>query len=232
VRGIKECNGFLGVHSGKFRWLWVHHGADEVGRWKGCVWLGPTTNNAPVFCSSEAFRHFLKHGKVMVVWARGELRQRNGGAANVWLTRDMSMWWLAKERATGKTMLGCQGSMFGNVLWRARMGTDGGHCICWQRGGRLRWDRRRRFGPSMSGQDTVDVLLTRELVGVRMLRNIKSVEVFDEAEALEWGGVFRWQLQGFANLTTRTLGNVFVGARHSKIVNLAQQEHFGTLKDG
>ena len=44
----------------------------------------------------------------------------------------------------------------------------------------------------MSGEDTVDVLLTRELDGVRALRNIKSVEVFDETEVLEWGRIFRW----------------------------------------
>jgi len=72
------------------------------------------------------------------------------------------------------------------------MGINRSDCIHRQRGGRLRWDRRRRFGPSMSGEDTVDALLARELDGIRMLRNIKSVEVFDEAEVLEWGRVFRW----------------------------------------
>jgi len=35
-----------------------------------------------------------------------------------------------------------------------------------------------------------------------MLRDIESIEVFDEAEALEWGRIFRRQLQGFTNLST------------------------------
>jgi len=82
------------------------------------------------------------------------------------------------------------------------MGTDRSDCIYRQRGGRLRWDRGRRFGPSMSGEDTANVLLGRELDGVRTLRNIKSVGVFDEAEVLEWGRVFGWQLQGFTNVST------------------------------
>jgi len=76
------------------------------------------------------------------------------------------------------------------------------------------------------------VLLTRELDGVRMLRNIKSVEVFDVAEALEWGCIFRWLLQGSANLSMWMLGEVFIRARHSKVVNLAKQEHVSTLKSG
>jgi len=84
----------------------------------------------------------------------------------------------------------------------------------------------------MNGEDTVDALLTRELDGVRALRNIKSVGVFDEAETLEWGCVLRWQLQGFANLCMQALCNVFSRACHSKIVDLAQQECFGTLKIG
>jgi len=47
----------------------------------------------------------------------------------------------------------------------------------------------------MSSEDTVDILLTGELDGVRVLRNVKSIEVIDEPEVLEWGGgVFRWQL--------------------------------------
>jgi len=74
----------------------------------------------------------------------------------------------------------------------------------------------------MSSQDAVDALLARELDGVRALRNIKSVGVFNEAEVLEWGCIFRWQLQGRANLSMWALGNVFIRARHSKIVNLAQ----------
>jgi len=74
----------------------------------------------------------------------------------------------------------------------------------------------------MSGEDMVDALLTRELDGDRALHNIKSVEVFDKAEMLEWGCFLRWQLQGFANLCTQTLCNVFSRARHSKIVDLAQ----------
>jgi len=41
-----------------------------------------------------------------------------------------------------------------------------------------------------------------------MLRNIWSVEVFDEAEVLEWGRVFRWQLWGLANLSMQMLGDV------------------------
>jgi len=84
----------------------------------------------------------------------------------------------------------------------------------------------------MSGYDTVDALLTRKLDGIRALRHIKSVEVFDEAEMLEWGHIFRWQLQGFANLSMQTLGYVLSRARHGKVVNLAQQEHFSTLKIG
>jgi len=52
----------------------------------------------------------------------------------------------------------------------------------------------------MNGEDMVDVLLTRELDGVRVLGNIKSVEVFDKAKTFEWGCILRWQLQGFANL--------------------------------
>jgi len=116
VRGIKECDGFLGVHSRKCRQLRVHGRADEVGRWKGVIQLGPTANNAPIFCSSEVFRHFLEHGKVMVMRARGELRQRNGGVANVWPTRNTSMQQFTKECAVGKTTFGYKGSMFSSVL--------------------------------------------------------------------------------------------------------------------
>jgi len=105
VRGIKECDGFLGVHSRKCRQLRIHGGADEVGRWKGVIQLGQTANDAPIFRSSEAFCHFLEHGKVMVMWARGELRQRNGGVANVWPTRNTSMQQFSEECATGKTTL-------------------------------------------------------------------------------------------------------------------------------
>jgi len=38
------------------------------------------------------------------------------------------------------------------------------------------------------------MLLTREHDDVRMLRNIKSIEILDEAKVLEWGRIFRWQL--------------------------------------
>jgi len=44
----------------------------------------------------------------------------------------------------------------------------------------------------MSGKDLVDIVLTRELDCIRILRNIKSIEIFDEAEVLEWGRIFRW----------------------------------------
>jgi hypothetical protein len=91
--------------------------------------------------------------------------------------------------------------MFSSVLWRARMGIDRGHCVHRQRGGRLRWDRRRRLRPAMSGEDSVDVFPARKFDGIRVLCNIKSVEVLDKAEILEWGCIFRWQLQGFANLS-------------------------------
>jgi len=52
----------------------MHGGADEVGRRKGCIWLGPMVNNAPVFDSSEVFCHLLEHSEVMVMRARGEFR--------------------------------------------------------------------------------------------------------------------------------------------------------------
>jgi len=39
----------------------------------------------------------------------------------------------------------------------------------------------------MCSKDMVDIFLARELDGVRILRNIKSVEVFDKAEVFEWG---------------------------------------------
>ena len=73
VCGIKECNGFLGIHSGKIRWLSTHGGADEVGRRKGSIWLGPMVNDAPVFSSLEVFCNRLEHGKVMVMRTGGEL---------------------------------------------------------------------------------------------------------------------------------------------------------------
>jgi len=44
VCGIKKCNWFQGVHSGKNGWLKAHGGADEVGRRKESIWLGPTAN--------------------------------------------------------------------------------------------------------------------------------------------------------------------------------------------
>ena len=53
-----------------------------------------------------------------------------------------------------------------------------------------------------------------------------------EPKVLEWGHVFRWQLQSFANLIMERLGNVFIRASNSKVVNSAQQEDFGTLKSG
>jgi len=85
--------------------------------------------------------------------------------------------------------------MFGSVLWRALMSVERGNCIHRQWGRRLQWNRWRRLRPSMSSEDTVDILLTGELDGVRVLRNVKSIEVIDEPEVLEWGGgVFRWQL--------------------------------------
>jgi len=99
--------------------------------------LGPMTNGAPVFCRSEAFRHFLKHCEAVVAWAGGELRWRNGGAANVWPTCHTSAEQFTEQRAAGETAFGCEGGMFGSVLWRAWMGTDGGHCVRRQRGGRL-----------------------------------------------------------------------------------------------
>jgi len=74
VCGIKKRNGFLSVNGGKIRELSIHCGADEVGRRKGCIRLGPTVNNAPVFGSSEVFRHFFEHSEVMIMGARGELR--------------------------------------------------------------------------------------------------------------------------------------------------------------
>ena len=74
VGGIEKRNWFLRVDVGKLRERGIHGGADEVGRRKGCVWLGPTVNNAPVFGSSEVFCHFLDHSKMMVMRARGELR--------------------------------------------------------------------------------------------------------------------------------------------------------------
>jgi len=65
-----------------------------------------------------------------------------------------------------------------------------------------------------------------------MLREVKSIEIVDWPEALEWGRIFRWQLQGFASLIMWLLGDVFIRARNSKAVNLVQQEHSCTLKSG
>jgi len=72
------------------------------------------------------------------------------------------------------------------------MGIEGGYCINRQRCRGLRWNRRRRFRPSMSSKDAVDIFLTRELDSIRMLRNVKAIEVVEEPEALERGRVFRW----------------------------------------
>ena len=44
----------------------------------------------------------------------------------------------------------------------------------------------------MSSKDAVDTFLTRELDSIRMLRNVKAIEVVEEPEALERGRVFRW----------------------------------------
>jgi len=84
----------------------------------------------------------------------------------------------------------------------------------------------------MGSENTVDVFLTRELDGIRMLGNIESVEVFCEAEVLEWGCVFRAQWQSFTDLIMQTLGNVFSRAAYSKVVNLVQEEDSSTLKCG
>jgi len=64
------------------------------------------------------------------------------------------------------------------------------------------------------------------------LRYVKSIEVLEEPEVLERGSIFRWQLQGFTNLIIGTLCEVFIMASNSKVINLVQQEHFGTLKGG
>jgi len=84
----------------------------------------------------------------------------------------------------------------------------------------------------MSGEDSVDMFLARKFDGIRVLCNIKSVEVFDKAEMLEWGCIFRWQLQSVANLSMQTLGYFLSRTRHSKIINLTQQEHFSALEIG
>jgi len=105
MHSIEKCNGFLGVHSGKSRQLGIHCGPDEVGRGKRGVWLGPTACDAPVFSSSEVFSDLFECSEVMVMRASGELRWRNGGVANVWPTRNISIQQFTKERATGKTTL-------------------------------------------------------------------------------------------------------------------------------
>ena len=61
------------------------------------------------------------------------------------------------------------------------------HCVNWLWCRRHCWCRRGWFGPSMGGEDSLDVLFAQELDRIRMLCDIESIEVFQEPEAFERG---------------------------------------------
>lgn len=79
----------------------------------------------------------------------------------------------------------------------------------------------------MSGEHTVNIFFAGELDGIRVLCNIKAIEIINEAEVLERGLSFGWKLQALANLITQRFCNAFIGNSNSKIIHLLQEEDFG-----
>ena len=186
--------------------------------------------NSPGAGPTEILGDFLEKREVKVRRSRGKLAKRDDSVTDVGAASDVGIQKLAEEATVGEPVFIHQMLMVVRIFGGANRRVEGRNGISGQRAlnfgevSELGGIRRRRRGPVMSGEHTVDIGRASEHDTVGKLMNIDAIEIGNKAEVSERRRRFTRKLKLVTNACVESTSDGLIRSSKREVIDLPEKQ--------